>query len=78
MGTNVIHNHEVRSSILRPATRKHSTSLCFFSFIGGKLLPKGAGVDTTDAESFEELEEDSEFYLVFSNFPQRASFNLMK
>ena len=25
-----------------------------------------------------ELEEDSEFYLVFSNFPQRASFNLMK
>ena len=27
-----IHNHEVRSSILRPATRKHSTSLCFFVY----------------------------------------------
>ena len=28
-----IHNHEVRSSILGPATRKYSKTLCFFSFI---------------------------------------------
>ena len=28
----MIHNHEVRSSILRPATRKHSFLLCFFVY----------------------------------------------
>ena len=32
----MIHNHEVRSSILRPATRKHSKTLCFF-----RLQPSG-------------------------------------
>ena len=30
--SSMIHNHEVRSSILRPATRKHSKPLCFFRF----------------------------------------------
>ena len=39
-----IHNHEVPSSILGPATRKHSKTLCFFLFIDNTShAPKGAG-----------------------------------
>ena len=38
-----VHNHEVRSSILRPATRKHSKIAVFFSYIDRQATPKGAG-----------------------------------
>ena len=46
-----IHNHEVPSSILGPATRKHSRNAGLFSFIYIKTLPKGADVGMDDAES---------------------------
>ena len=38
-----IHNHEVPSSILGPATRKYSRSLCFFRLYALKPCPEGAG-----------------------------------
>ena len=36
----MIHNHEVRSSILRPATRKHSRPLCSFCIYCRQTTPK--------------------------------------
>ena len=44
----MIHNHEVRSSILRPATRKHSRPLCSFCIYGRQTAPKG--LETLAAE----------------------------
>ena len=38
----MIHNHEVPSSILGPATRKHSNPLCFFRLYTLKPCPEGA------------------------------------
>ena len=45
-----VHNHEVRSSILRPATRKHSRPLCFFVY-RQQASPKGLDIDIYGAES---------------------------
>ena len=44
----MIHNHEVRSSILRPATRKHGKSLCSFCIYCRQTTPKG--LETLAAE----------------------------
>ena len=44
----MIHNHEVRSSILRPATRKHGKSLCSFCIYSRQTAPKG--LETLAAE----------------------------
>ena len=44
----MIHNHEVRSSILRPATRKHSRPLCSFCIYCRQTTPKG--LETLAAE----------------------------
>ena len=44
----MIHNHEVRSSILRPATRKHGIPLCSFCIYGRQTTPKG--LETLAAE----------------------------
>ena len=44
----MIHNHEVRSSILRPATRKHGRPLCSFCIYSRQTAPKG--LETLAAE----------------------------
>ena len=47
-----IHNHEVPSSILGPATRKYSRSLCFFRLYALKPSPRsGLDIDISGAES---------------------------
>ena len=46
----MIHNHEVRSSILRPATRKHSKPLCFFVY-RQQASPEGLDIGIYGAES---------------------------
>ena len=47
----MIHNHEVRSSILRPATRKHSKSLCSFCIYCRQTTPKGLDIGVAGRKS---------------------------
>ena len=47
----MIHNHEVRSSILRPATRKHSKSLCSFCIYCRQTAPKGLDIGVAGRKS---------------------------
>ena len=47
----MIHNHEVRSSILRPATRKHSKIAVLFFVYRHQASPKGLDIGIYGAES---------------------------
>ena len=47
----MIHNHEVRSSILRPATRKHGKSLCSFCIYCRQTTPKGLDIGVAGRKS---------------------------
>ena len=47
----MIHNHEVRSSILRPATRKHGRPLCSFCIYGRQTAPKGLDIGVAGRKS---------------------------
>ena len=47
----MIHNHEVPSSILGPATRKHSKIAVLFLYIDRQATPRGLDLGVAGRES---------------------------